>query len=123
MYISFSSFGSMILYPWAYEETLSMNAFGLHTVGVSIAEAINRNKLPNFADYVVGNAAMVRQVAMSGTSVDYAHSLGVPLAYSIELPGLFGGFFMNPIYIEQVCFETWEGIVSGARRAADILIN
>ncbi|CAH2214234.1 jg22977 [Pararge aegeria aegeria] len=117
MYISFSSFGSFIMYPWAFDGSLSEHAFRQHAVGISMADAINAAKHPNFLNYRVGNAGLIRGSGMAGTSVDYAHSVGVPLAYSIELPGLFGGYWMDPIWIEQIVIETWEGVKAGARRA------
>ncbi|VVC98821.1 unnamed protein product [Leptidea sinapis] len=120
MYISMSSFGSMILYPWGHDGSLSNQAFALHTVGVVMANAIKENTIPSFMDYRVGNEALVRGFGASGMSTDYAHDIGVPLSYKIELPGLFGGFFMMPAYIEQVVRETWAGIVAGARRASQL---
>lgn len=113
----------MILYGWGHDGSLSNNALGLHTVGITMANAINSKKLPNFPNYVVGNSALVLNYAAAGASEDYAHSIGVPLAYTIELPGLdwgLNGFHLNPIYIQQVCNETWEAIVAGARQAGDL---
>lgn len=120
------SFGSMILYPWGHDGSLSSNALGLHTVGVAIATTIDQLSLPNFAKYVVGNSALVLNYLASGGAEDYAHSIGVPLAYTMELPGFTStmqGFNLNPRYIQQVCNETWEGIVVGARRAGDLFKN
>lgn len=120
MYISFSSWGSLIMYPWAVDGSLSSEVFRLHTVGVAMADTINALQMPEFFDYKVGNAALVRQLPMSGTSIDYAHHLGVPLTFTIELPGLFGGYFMNPIYMARICFETWEGVKAGIRKAEQL---
>ncbi|OWR51431.1 caboxypeptidase 4 [Danaus plexippus plexippus] len=120
MYISFSSGGSLIMYPWAVDGSLSSEVFRLHNVGVAMADTINALQMPEFFDYKVGNAALVRQLPMSGTSIDYAHHLGVPLTFTIELPGLFGGYFMNPIYMARICFETWEGVKAGIRKAEQL---
>lgn len=120
LYLTMHSYGSMILYPWGHDGSLSNNALGLHTVGVAMADRIAEFSLPNFPRYVVGNSALVLDYAAAGAAEDYAHSIGVPLAYTYELPGLSGGyqgFVLDPIYIEPVCRETWEGIVVGARRA------
>ncbi|XP_052744519.1 carboxypeptidase B-like [Bicyclus anynana] len=117
MYITFSSFGSFIMYPWAFDGSLSDHAFRQHSVGISMADAINRVKHPSFLPYRVGNAGLIRGSGMAGTSIDYAHSVGVPLAYTIDLPGVFGGYWMDPIWIEQVVIETWEGVRAGVRRA------
>ncbi|XP_047027563.1 carboxypeptidase B [Helicoverpa zea] len=123
LYLTMHSFGSMILYPWGHDGSLSQNALGLHTVGVAMASVIQSNALPNFPPYTVGNSALVIGYYIAGSSEDYAHSIGVPLSYTYELPGLssgWDGFHLPPQYIEQVCRETWEGIVVGARRAGDL---
>ncbi|XP_068622902.1 carboxypeptidase B-like [Battus philenor] len=126
MYISLHSYGSMILYPWGHDGSLSNQAFGLHTVGVSMANAIASNALPSFPRYVVGNSALVTGQPASGTSVDYIHLQGVPLSYAIELPGFSNstrGFTLDPKYIKQVASETWAGISVGATRAAELFGN
>lgn len=126
LYITMHSFGSMILYPWGHDGSLSQNALGLHTVGVAMATAIDQQSLPNFRSYVVGNSALVLNYRASGASEDYAHQIGVPLSYTFELPGLSNtifGFNLDPRYIQQVCNETWEGIIVGARRAGDLFRN
>lgn len=120
------SFGSMILYPWGHNGQLSPNSLGLHTVGVAMADAIQSLSLPNFPRYIVGNSALVLNYAAAGASEDYAHSIGVPLTYTYELPGLstgLEGFNLDPSFIEQVCQETWAGLVVGARRARDLFDN
>ncbi|KAL4703322.1 hypothetical protein ACJJTC_013088 [Scirpophaga incertulas] len=119
MYLTMHSYGSMILYPWGHDGSLSHNALDLHAVGIAMAEAINKEALPIFPKYVVGNSVQVIGYAASGAAEDYAHSVGVPLAYTFELPGLRGGlegFNLPAQYIEQVCRETWSGIVAGLRR-------
>lgn len=58
-------------------------------------------------------------------SEDYAHLMGVPLAYTYELPSLSEGieaFHMKPKYIQQVCYETYLGFVAGARRDGDLFV-
>ncbi|XP_037871316.1 carboxypeptidase B [Bombyx mori] len=117
LYLTIHSHGSMILYPWGHDGSLSHNALGLHTVGIEMANAIHTKALSYFPRYVVGNAALVLRYAASGASEDYAHSVGVPLSYTYELPGGGRGFFLDPIYIKQVATETWEGIVAGARKS------
>ncbi|KAI5638986.1 zinc carboxypeptidase domain-containing protein [Phthorimaea operculella] len=123
LYITMHSYGSMILYGWGHDGTLSNNALGLHSVGVNMANAIDRLKLPHFPNYVVGNSALTLNYAAAGAAEDYAHYIGVPLAYTFELPGLadgLQGFNLNPRYIEQVSQETWAGVVVGARMAGDL---
>lgn len=120
LYLTMHSYGSMILYPWGHDGSLSGNAFALHTVGVNMTTAIDAVSHPSFPRYVVGNSVLVIGYAASGASEDYAHLAGVPLSYTYELPGLSGGlqgFHLDPIWIEQVVKETWDGIAAGARRA------
>ncbi|KAH9633644.1 hypothetical protein HF086_009744 [Spodoptera exigua] len=126
LYINLHSFGSMIMYPWGHDGSLSQNALGLHTVGIAMANAIQNKALPNFPKYIVGNTGLVVQYFSAGAASDYAHYIGVPLAYGFELPGLeesYAGFHLDPKYIGQVCQETWEGFVVGARRAGDLFPN
>ncbi|KAJ8728569.1 hypothetical protein PYW07_006265 [Mythimna separata] len=126
LYITMHSFGSMILYPWGHDGSLSHHGLSLHTVGIAMADAINQQSLSHFRSYVVGNSALVLNYRASGASEDYAHKIGVPLSYTFELPGLSNtilGFNLAPRYIQQVCNETWEGIIVGARRAGDLFRN
>ncbi|KAI5638987.1 zinc carboxypeptidase domain-containing protein [Phthorimaea operculella] len=121
LYITMHSYGSMILYGWGHDGTLSNNALGLHSVGVNMAAAIDRMKLPNFPSYIVGNSALVLNYAAAGAAEDYAHFIGVPLAYTYELPGIGGdAFHLDPRYIAQVSEETWAGLAVGARMAGDL---
>lgn len=123
LYLTMHSFGSMILYAWGHDGTLSNNALNLHTVGVSMAQAIDNMSLPHFPRYVVGNSVLVIGYGASGASEDYAHYIGIPLAYTYELPGLSNGlqgFNLPPRYIEQVCRETWEGLVVGIRLSGEL---
>ncbi|CAK1542472.1 unnamed protein product [Leptosia nina] len=123
LFITLHSFGSMILYPWGHDGSLSQNALGLHTVGITMAEAIYEKKLPHFPRYAVGNSRLVIGYGASGAAEDYAHSIGVPLAYTYELPGLRQGFNLDPKYARQVSEETWEGIAAGAKKAREIVLT
>ncbi|CAG5016923.1 unnamed protein product [Parnassius apollo] len=121
--ISLHDSGSSILFPWSHDGSLSNHAFALQSVGVSIADTIYSNSLPDFPRYIVGNSALVTGIEKSGTGIDYAHMLGIPLTYNLRVPGIeegTEGFHLDPEYIEQVAKETWAGIVVGARRAAEL---
>lgn len=123
MFIDLHSFGSMILYGYGNGD-LPTNALILHLNGVQMAQAIDAVKLPTNRDYVVGNVVAVLYFA-SGSASDYGQKAGVPglsMSYTFELPGWRGtstitGFLVDPEFIEQAGFETWEGIKSGARFA------
>ncbi|XP_047516091.1 carboxypeptidase B-like isoform X3 [Pieris napi] len=124
LYITIHSYGSMILYPWGHDGSLSNNALGLHTVGIAMADAIFAKTLPVFSRYRVGNSLLVIGYGASGAAEDYAHSVGVPLTYTYELPGLrrgVQGFHLDPRYVRPVAEETWEGIYVGAKRARAIV--
>lgn len=126
LYVTMHSFASVILYPWAHDGSRSHNIFDLHSVGVEMASAIHRKSVPDFPKYIVGNSALVLNYLASGTSIDYAHSIGVNLTYAFELPGIsedLEGFNLSPDYIEQVVRETWAGIVVGARKAGDLFMK
>lgn len=126
LYITVHSYGSLILYPWGHDGSLSNHAFALHTVGTSMADAIAKVSLPHFPRYIVGNSALALGHQTSGAAEDYAHYVGVPLAYTFELPGLnsrFDGFHLDPSYINQVVAETWAGIAVGAKRAGNLFRN
>nr|XP_021186497.2 carboxypeptidase B [Helicoverpa armigera] len=122
MYINLHSFGSMILYPWLHDGSRSRRAHYLHLVGTAMADAIHYHSLHHFPGYRVGNGATILYGA-SGSGVDYAHSLGIPLAFAFELPGLSEsnhGFNLEPRYIKQVCLETWAGIKVGVKQATKL---
>lgn len=85
-----------------------------------MAQSIDAVKMSWNSDYIVGNVAMVLSYQASGSAGDYAMVAGVPYSFTYELPGYrFGiggfGFFVDPAFIEQAGFETWEGIKTGAR--------
>ncbi|CAH0591700.1 unnamed protein product [Chrysodeixis includens] len=124
MYVSFHSFGSMILYPWGSGH-LPPNAVELREVATVIAEEINKHSIPDFPRYFVGNSALMIGNEVSGDAEDYAYNLGVPLAFTIKLPypkvtSSLEGYLLDPMYIGQVCRETWEGLIVGARKAGDL---
>lgn len=125
LYITLHSYGSTITYPWSHRIGLSNNALGLHAVGITIVNGIQEFALPQFPRYEVGSSALVLGELISGSSDDYAHSIGVPLTLTVRLPGIIprssAGFILDPQYIRQVVTETWNGIAAGARRAGELV--
>lgn len=121
LYLDIHSFGSMVLYGFGNGQ-LPPNGLFIHLVGVQMAQAIDAVKESFNPNYIVGNTALVLYDA-SGTASDYASHIDVPFSYTYELPGYrFGlgtalGFLVDPAFIEQAGFETWEGIKAGARYA------
>lgn len=124
LYISFHSFGSMILYPWG-SGNLPPNAVEMHDIASAMAEVINKHSIPDFPRYYAGNLALMLGNEVSGNAEDYAYNLGVPLSFTVNLPypivtSSLEGYLLDPKYIGQVCRETWEGLIVGARKAGDV---
>ncbi|XP_030023377.1 carboxypeptidase B [Manduca sexta] len=122
LFLDIHSFGSMILYGWG-TGVLPDNGLIFHSVAVRMANAIDTVKMPWNRNYIVGNSALVLYQA-SGSAMDYGIVGGADLSYTYELPGFRGGsgmmgFLVNPEFIEQAGFETWEGIKVGARHVRD----
>ncbi|KAJ8721058.1 hypothetical protein PYW08_006523 [Mythimna loreyi] len=120
LFLDIHSFGSMILYGFG-DGSLPSNALQVNLVGVQMAQAIDRVKWPQNRNYIVGNIMNVLYAASGGAS-DYGQ-LFAPYSYTYELPAWrnnswLQGFLVDPEFIEQAGFETWEGIKVGARRAA-----
>ncbi|CAH1634685.1 unnamed protein product [Spodoptera littoralis] len=127
LFLDIHSFGSMILFPYG-DGVLPPNALQLNLVGVQMAQAIDRVKWPSNKNYVVGNILHVLRYAASGGAGDYAINVAAPYSYTFELPAFrnsiwMDGFLVEPAFIEQAGFETWEGIKVGARAAAAAFRN
>lgn len=118
LFIDIHSFGSMILYGYGTGQ-LPPNALGVHVLGVNMAQAIDAVKWPSNANYIVGNIVLVLYPASGGAS-DYGMAVGTPFSYTFELPAYrnlntMNGFLVDPDFIEQAGYETWEAIKVGAR--------
>ncbi|XP_050353817.1 carboxypeptidase B-like [Nymphalis io] len=113
LYISLHSYGNMFLYAWGHNGTLPSNGLALHLAGIRMATAIDKLKLDKAKPYIVGNAAHVLYFT-SGTSRDWTRSVGIPLTYTMELPGYEYDFIVPPTYIKQIITESWAGIAEGA---------
>ncbi|XP_023935976.2 uncharacterized protein LOC112044377 [Bicyclus anynana] len=118
LYISLHSFGNMFLYAWG-NGSLPSNALSLHVAGIQMATAIDKLKLDKAPYYVVGNAANVLYFT-TGTSRDWTRLVGIPLTYTMELPGYEYQFVVPPSYIRQIITESWAGFVAGARYVLSI---
>ncbi|XP_068623043.1 carboxypeptidase B-like [Battus philenor] len=119
MFIDVHSFGSLILYGYG-NGVLPPNALSLNVASVRMASAIDAVKWPSKPNYRVGNIGMILYIVSGGCS-DYVQAVGVPLSFTYELPAYrnqatsVNGFLVDPAFIEQAGFETWEGIKAGAR--------
>eukprot|EP00090_Calanus_glacialis_P010672 TRINITY_DN19117_c1_g1_i1.p1 TRINITY_DN19117_c1_g1~~TRINITY_DN19117_c1_g1_i1.p1 ORF type:complete len:281 (-),score=64.59 TRINITY_DN19117_c1_g1_i1:14-856(-) len=89
MYITFHSYGQMILYPWGYDSVDARDSAELHRMGTVGARAMGRS-------YKVGSAAKVNYEA-AGASDDWAKgSAGIKYSYTIELPDTGRHRFLLP---------------------------
>lgn len=118
LYLDIHSFGSMILYGYGTGQ-LPPNALTVHLLGVNMAQAIDAVKWPTNANYIVGNIMLVLYAASGGAS-DYGMARGATYSYTFELPAYrntatMNGFLVDPDFIEQAGYETWEAIKLGAR--------
>jgi len=108
LYLSFHSFGQLILYPWGYKEELPVNSDELQALGELAAKSI---KSVAGTSYKVGSSTNVLYSAAGGSD-DWVKGVGgVELAYTIELPaGGLIGFGPPPWKILPIVTETWAGI-------------
>lgn len=115
LYLDVHSYGSVILYPYAYEEDLLVDDFERYEeVGGLAREAIYA---VNGTEFVVGNWVEHLYLA-SGTATDYATGVeNIGLAFTIELPrsnkpGGLEGFDMEPERIYGICTELMDGFMA-----------
>ncbi|XP_034836347.2 carboxypeptidase B-like [Maniola hyperantus] len=122
LYLDVHSFGSMILFGFAAPRpgVLPPNHATLSSVGNQMARAIDAVKWPRNPNYRVGNVAQLLSVA-SGGGTDWAQAfLPNRLSYAFEIPAHrnqnnINGFLVDPAFIRQAGFETWQGIKVAAR--------
>jgi hypothetical protein len=120
MFLDVHTHGSYLLYGYGNGQ-LPSNALYLNLGAVNMAQAIDRVKWPSSPNYRVGNSFHVLY-ATSGSACDYGQLRHAPLSYTYELPsyknmGGLNGFLVDPDFIDQAAFETWEGFKVGARFA------
>ncbi|XP_045539380.1 carboxypeptidase B-like [Papilio machaon] len=119
LFLDIHSYGSIILYGYG-DGILPPNGLTINLVGVRMAQAIDAVKWPSKPNYRVGNIGLTF-ANVSGTAMDYVQGIGVPLSYIHEMPAhnnennSLTGTLVDPEYIEQAGYETWEGIKVGAR--------
>ncbi|KAL1501712.1 hypothetical protein ABEB36_006993 [Hypothenemus hampei] len=111
LYLTFHSYGEMILYPWGYAPIYTENADDLQRVGELAAEAIESSSTIN-SNYTVANSAIFLYPA-AGASDDWAvGEAEIKLSYTVELPnGDAPYYFMIPArQILPVVQETFQGV-------------
>ncbi|XP_052739115.1 carboxypeptidase B-like [Bicyclus anynana] len=116
IYMDIHSFGNYVLYGMD-NATLPYNVVHQHYVAAAMGAQIDAVKLPKAPFYAVGNSNLMLY-GTSGAASDYAYVVGVPMSYTLELPGYGYQFQVPPEYIDQINMETWKGIAATGRLAA-----
>lgn len=108
LYLTFHSYGQYILYPWGFTSSLPENVDELDGLAHEVEKAISS---VDGTRYSIGSSTNVLYPAAGGSD-DWAKGVaGIPLAYTIEMPGGGPNGFDPPAsLIQPVCTETWEGI-------------
>ncbi|XP_023337443.1 carboxypeptidase B isoform X2 [Eurytemora carolleeae] len=107
MYLTFHSYGQMVLYPWGYDAVDHRDENELDRVG-RIGSRAAGNK------YTVGSAAKVLYPAAGGSD-DWAMSEGIKFSYTIELPDTGShGFILPANQIIPVSKEALQAVKSMA---------
>lgn len=115
LYLTFHSYGQYLLYPWGWTSSYPPNHAELQSLAESVNEAI---KSVRGTEYEIGSSTNVLYPAAGGSD-DWMMSVGVPLAYTIELPGGGSqGFNPPPTSIKPIVTETFEGVKVYAKYVA-----
>ncbi|KAM3956805.1 carboxypeptidase B [Aphomia sociella] len=115
LYMNIHSHGYYVLYGFG-NLTMPFNSAEIFHVGATMGAVIDAHKLPEAGFYRVGNSGLILY-STSGSAQDYGQDIGIPFSYTLELPGYGFQFQVPPHYIEQINYETWEGIAASARLA------
>ncbi|KAH8395040.1 hypothetical protein KR215_005640, partial [Drosophila sulfurigaster] len=108
------SFGKFIFYPYGYaRNTVPPTVSTLRSVALRAANQIGKYRGTR---YTIGTSASILYEA-SGSLDDFAYgSLGIPLSYTLELPG--EEFHVASSDIIHVCKETFAGFVEFIRHVS-----
>ncbi|KAL9692393.1 hypothetical protein quinque_005514 [Culex quinquefasciatus] len=117
LYISLHSYGGYLIYPWTSSSSQVKNVANLRKIGVDAARAIwqySKN------EYKVGASSEILRYQATGTSIDYAYSVGIELPFVLEIAEYGYSDFQPPAKaISELVKETFVGIkelVYGMRR-------
>ncbi|XP_069940444.1 uncharacterized protein [Cherax quadricarinatus] len=111
-FISLHSYGEYVLYPWSFTKNSTAKANRLKSMAKKITSRLNEK---NTAHFTYGQSSHMMYLA-SGTADDYMYSLGVPFAYTIELPK--DSFSLPPRDILPLAEQLWDTIVCTAGEIA-----
>lgn len=114
LYLTFHSYGEMILYPWGYDQVLPDNAEQLQALGLRVGAVIDQATTIGSSYRTIGTSAIELYSAAGGSDDWVKADVGgnVALSYTIELPdGDAPWWFMIPArQILPVVQETFEGV-------------
>ncbi|KAK3912817.1 Carboxypeptidase B [Frankliniella fusca] len=107
LYISYHAYGNFLLYPWGYTADNPSDWQLLKSVAEKVNAAM---ELAGSQPYTIGSSTQTLYAAAGGSD-DWAKGVaGIPLSYTIELPGYDFGFQLPPRYIDEVARQSFEGL-------------
>lgn len=108
MYLTFHSYGNLMLYPWGFTKSYPANKKELHSLAKVANEKI---KAVRGSTYTIGSSTNVLYPAAGGSDDWMMGVLKVPITYTIELPGGGTQGFDPPASdIMPAVEEMWEGV-------------
>ncbi|XP_055704366.1 carboxypeptidase B-like [Phlebotomus papatasi] len=116
LYLSFHSYGDLLLFPWGYDRVYHDNHDQMDELANIVADAI---RTTHGREYTFGNSAILLYPA-PGASDDYAAGAhNINLAYTVELTGGGSrGFDLPPDQIVTVTQEIFTGLRAYAQYIA-----
>ncbi|XP_063877533.1 carboxypeptidase B-like [Scylla paramamosain] len=120
-YITFHSYGQMILHPWGYtSKATPANNMELKRVGNAMATAIQKQQRKR---YDVGSAAEVLYAAAGGSDDWAAGVAKIPLSYTIELRDTgSGGFLLPTSQITPTITDAWVAMNTLAKEVMKVAV-
>ncbi|XP_055912211.1 carboxypeptidase B [Eupeodes corollae] len=107
------SFGKFLFYPYGFTKAAAPTRNLLHSVAVRAASQIAKYR---GTVYTIGSSSNILYEASGGLD-DYAYgALGIPLTYTLELPG--NGFDYPASDLIHVCKETFAGYIEFVRHVS-----
>lgn len=98
-----------------YHRVLISNWQEHHDLGARFVNAVD---MASGTNYTTGNSAKLMYPATGGSD-DYAASIGIDLAYTIELYGDVGSFNPPVHLLERIVTETFAGLSEFGKYAAE----
>uniref|UniRef100_A0A182JKN6 Peptidase M14 domain-containing protein n=1 Tax=Anopheles atroparvus TaxID=41427 RepID=A0A182JKN6_ANOAO len=115
LYVDLHSYGQYIFYPWAYTDEPADNVEKARAVALAGQEGIARE---SNEQYAVGTPAVLIY-KVSGSGMDYCHSVGIQACIAIELTGKQVGFEIDQNQIIPFAEEAMAGIRAMALKAGE----